>query len=34
MKDKRFLATWTGEGGRGRDVGADEGDAMGEEIRL
>ena len=34
MKDRCFLAAWTGEGGRGRDVGADEGDVMGDEIRL
>jgi len=28
MKDRHFLATWMGEGGRKRDVGADEGDEM------
>ena len=34
MKDRRFLATWTGEGGREREIGADEGEEIGDEIIL
>jgi hypothetical protein len=28
MKDRRFLATWIGEGGRDGDVGDKEGDGI------
>lgn len=32
MKDNRFLATCTGEGGRERDVGTSEGDEIGDRV--
>ena len=34
MNDSRFFATWTGEGGSESEIGADEGEEIGDEIIL